>query len=392
MQLLLVFALLLLAGVLISCRAQRSVLSTSVLFLAAGLLLGKFVHIETPQRSMLYKLAEVALYSVLFSDGMKTGGIRTLRSRWHPIVRTLGLGMPINIAILAMMAHWLLAFGWRNSVVLGAVLSPTDPVFVSAFLEVESVPNAVKETLTIESGFNDGLALPVIFLLLPQVMLMQSGSAGGAGVILLGLVEGVALGIVIPLVAIWIEQLPFFGAAGVYERLNPFAIALIVYAVCELLNANLFLAAFSAGITVATRRSVMAEAVKGFAEPVTELLKLATILIFCLRVAPVVFVKMPWNDYVVMLGAAFLVRLVAVPAALVHTDLRMRDRLLVAWCGPKGFASLVYGIMLIQANSPELKHAATVVALTVVASIFVYSSTDVFLGNRLKSKPQSVAA
>jgi NhaP-type Na+/H+ or K+/H+ antiporter len=341
---------------------------------------------------VLYTIAEIALYSVLFSDGMKTGGFRILLNRWQPIVRTLGIGMPINIALLAAMAHWLVGFGWRSSLALGAVLSPTDPVFVSAFLDFEAVPAAVKETLTVESGFNDGLALPAIFLLLPQIMFKQSGSTGGTGVILLQLIEGVSLGIAIPLAAIWIEQLPMFGAAGVYERLNPFAIALIVYTACELLNANLFLASFSAGITVATRRSALAEAVKGFAEPVTELLKLATILIFSLRVAPVVLTGLPWKDYVVILGAAFLVRLVAVPAALAHSDIPLRDRLLVAWCGPKGFASLVYGIMLLQANSPELKHAATIVALTVVVSIFVYSSTDVILGNRLKRKPQAVSA
>jgi sodium/hydrogen antiporter len=325
MQLVLVFALLLFAGVLVSCRAQQSVLSTSVLFLVAGLFLGKFAHLEIPHRSALYTVAEIALYSVLFSDGMKTGGIRILRRQWRPMIRTLAIGMPITIAILAAMAHWLAALGWRSSLALGAVLSPTDPVFVSAFLEVEAVPARVKEILTVESGFNDGLALPAVFLLLPQVMHMQSGSNGGVGSIVLELVEGLALEVAIPFAATWVEQLSIFGASGVYQRLNPFAIALIVYAMCQLLHANLFLGGFAAGMTVGTRRSALHEAFKGFAEPTTELLKLATILIFTLRVAPVVFTALPWKFYIVVLGAAFLVRLAAVPVALVHSDLSPRD-------------------------------------------------------------------
>lgn len=71
--------------------------------------------------------------------------------------------MSINVAFVAAVAHWLLGFGWRSSLVLGAVLSPTDPVFVSAFLDLDPVPAAVKEILTIESGFNDGLAWPPFF-------------------------------------------------------------------------------------------------------------------------------------------------------------------------------------------------------------------------------------
>jgi sodium/hydrogen antiporter len=384
---LLIFALLLFAGVLISCRARQTVLSTSVLFLITGLLLGRFVHIQIPQRSLLYSLAEVALYSVLFSDGMKTGGLSMLRSRWRPVARTLGIGMPLNILLIAALAHWLLSFGWRTSLVLGAVLSPTDPVFVSAIFAMESVPTHVKDTLSIESGFNDGLVLPVIFLLLPQLIHLQSGSSAGAGTVVIELIEGIGLGVAIPLAAMWIEQLRIFGAAGVYERLNPFAIALILYAVCESLHANLFLAGFTAGLSIATRRSNLHEAFEGFSEPVTELLKLATILVFSLRVSPLVLSAAPWRDYILVISAAFLARLLAVPIALARSGIGSRDRMLIAWFGPKGFASLVYGIMLLEAGSNELNHAATIVAITVAASIFVYSSTDVLVGNRQKKQP-----
>lgn len=379
----LTFGLLLFAGVLISCRARQSVLSTSVLFLAAGLLIGRFTRLEIPQRSVLYVMAEVALYSVLFSDGMKTGGLSMLRSRWRPVTQTLGIGMPLNIVVIAAVAHWLLAFDWRTSLALGAVLAPTDPVFVAAIFDLEAVPNRVKETLSIESGFNDGLALPAIFLLLPQLLHMQPGSSHGALSVLLELVEGIGLGVVIPLAAIWVEQRRFFGASGVYERLNPFAIALILYAACSLVNANLFLAGFTAGLTIATRRGEMQEAFEGFSAPVTEVLKLATILVFTMRVAHLVLTLQPWRDYILVIVAAFLARLAAVPISLLGSSMNRRDRLLVAWFGPKGFASLVYGIMLLAAQSPQLDHAATVVALTVVASILIYSSTDVLMGNWL---------
>lgn len=388
MQLVLVFSVLLFAGVLISCRARQSVLSTAVLFLVSGLVLGRFAHFKAPQQSVLYSMAEIALYSVLFSDGMKTGGINMLRSRWRPVARSLLIGMPLNIAVIGVAAHWLLDFDWRIGLALGAVLSPTDPVFVSAIFAVEAVPDRVKDTLSIESGFNDGLALPAIFLFIPQLMSIQSKSAGGPGSVAGPLIEGVALGVAIPWAAIWLEQRKIFGAAGVYERLNPFAMALILYAVCQLVDANLFMAAFTAGLTIATIRGDLHRAFAGFSEPVTELLKLATILVFTLRVSRVIFEPHDWRDYVLVVGAAFLARLVAIPIALAGSDLSMRDRLLIGWFGPKGFASLVYGIMLLQIGSPQMTRAATIVALVVVVSIFAYSSTDVLLGRWLKRKQQ----
>jgi NhaP-type Na+/H+ or K+/H+ antiporter len=379
--LLLIFALLLFSGVLISRRARESVLSTSVLFLLTALLLGGFSSVQPPGRTLLYRLAEIALYSVLFSDGMKTGGLSMLRSRWWPVARTLLIGMPLTIALLAVLARLLLGIGWRSSAALGAALSPTDPVFVAAIFAVEAVPSRVKETLTIESGFNDGLALPAVFLLVPRMM----GNTGAGGVIV-SLLEGLALGVAIPWVAIKIEELPFFGAAGVYERLHPFAIGLILYGTCSVLNANLFLAAFTAGLTIATIRPLMQEAFEDFASPVTELLKLGTILIFALRVGRLVFTLHSWQVYLLVVLSAFVVRMAAVPVALLWSRVSIRERLLIGWFGPKGFASVVYGLMLLEVGSPELNRTATVIALTIVLSIFGYSSTDVLLGRWLKGR------
>jgi sodium/hydrogen antiporter len=377
--LVLTFAILLLAGVLISCRARQSVLSTSSLFLIAALLLGRFSIVQAPQRQVLYQLAEIALYSVLFSDGMKTGGLKMLGTRWRLVSRILFVGMPVTIGLIALLAHTVLALDWRSSIALGAVLSPTDPVFVAAIFAVEAVPVRVKEALNVESGFNDGLALPIVFLLVPELM---KGSPGVEGIVL-QLVEGLGLGIAVPLLLIKVEQLSIFGVAGVYQRLYPFAIGLILYAIYQLVNANLFLAAFSAGLTIATIRGELRTAFDAFSEPVTELLKLATILIFALRTGKLVFTGQDWKVYVVVVLSAFFLRMVAVWVSLVGSDLSTQNRLVIGWFGPKGFASLVYGIMLLETREQGLHEAAMIVALTVAVSIFVYSSTDVLLSNML---------
>src|SRR5574338_1143407 len=166
-MLLLVFALVLFVGVLISCRARESILSISVLFLIAGGVIGVGGWgIAKPNRDLLYHVAEVALFSVLFTDGMNTGGLKWVAKHWHLSGRALLLGMPLTIGGIALIGHWLLGVGWTASVLAGAILSPTDPIFASSIFSFDAVPHRVKNVLNLESGLNDGLALPVVLIML----------------------------------------------------------------------------------------------------------------------------------------------------------------------------------------------------------------------------------
>nr|MDQ3359888.1 cation:proton antiporter [Actinomycetota bacterium] len=127
----LAFAALLMVAVLISERAHRTVLSTAVLFLVGGFLLGPGVLdliALQPGDPLVGQLAELALFAVLFTDGMKAG-IRELRSAWRLPGRALLLGLPLTLIITAVIAHLLLDLTWTQTFLLAAVLAPTDPVF-----------------------------------------------------------------------------------------------------------------------------------------------------------------------------------------------------------------------------------------------------------------------
>src|SRR5665647_969366 len=119
--LLLCFAALLLVAVLISERANRTVLSTAVLFLLGG------IDIRTGG-PLVAGLAELALFSVLFTDGMRVG-VADLRSAWRLPGRALLLGLPLTLVITAAAAHYVAGLPWLHSFLLGAILAPTDPVF-----------------------------------------------------------------------------------------------------------------------------------------------------------------------------------------------------------------------------------------------------------------------
>jgi sodium/hydrogen antiporter len=376
---LLTFAILLFVAVLLSCRARETVLSTAVLFLLAGLAFGYFRPSLAAADDTLFAISEVTLFAVLFSDGMRTSGVRGLTRQWRTTGRVLFVGMALVIVIVATCGHYLLRMDWVHALLVGAVLAPTDPVFVSGIFSVDEVSDEAKSVLNLESGFNDGLALPAVLLLMSAV---QGNEEPGR--IAVELVTGIALGVAIPFVAVKLEQSRLFGAAGVFERLHAFAIGLMIFAAARALSANEFLAAFSGGITVVSLNKKVHEAFEGFGEVVTELLKLAALLIFGVRVSAIVLRHHAWSEYLFIVIAVFLARPVAVFVATIGAHVPTLDRWILGWFGPKGFASVVYGLMILRLGTDAARFSARIVALAVVVSILVFSSTDVIIGKWLR--------
>jgi sodium/hydrogen antiporter len=374
MVLLLAYAITLVIAVLISGLAEETILSVAVLFLACGFLLGSGVFGMVPQTNpeVLRTIAEIALFSVLFTDGMKTGGLRKLAKRWELPARALLIGMPLTIAAIGLLAHYMTGLSWKLAFLIGAALSPTDPVFVSAIFRFEAIPAKVKHLLNIESGLNDGLSLSIIV-----VLLAYAGLKGPGFNSLTGMPLGLAIGFGIPLAAILLEKTRFFRAAGVFHPLNGFALGLLVLAVSYVTDANLFLAGFGAGISVVTFGPSFGESFQEFGELVAELLKLAALLVFGVAITPRFFTLLPAMEYGFIILAIFVVRIIAIWISMLGSGLSRRDIFLAGWFGPKGFASVVYGILILRAG---LYHTAHLIALAVTVSIVVYSSTDILIG------------
>jgi NhaP-type Na+/H+ or K+/H+ antiporter len=317
-------------------------------------------------------LAELALFSVLFTDGMRVG-VRDLTSAWSLPGRALLLGMPLALALLALAAHLVVGLPWAESFLLGAVLSPTDPVFAAAIVGREDVPYRLRHLLNVESGVNDGLALPVVVVLLAVV---ERGELD-VGEVLVRLALGVVLGVIVPWAAIQLERSRFFAASTAYEPLDAFAIGLVVLAVAALTHVNEFLAAFSAGVTIASMSPAVREAFHRFGELITELLKLAALMVFGIAIAPRVFAELPLASWAFVVLALLAVRPVAIGLALLGSEIGRREWMAAAWFGPKGFASVVYGLLILQSGVPRSEHLFDLVAVVVTASIAAHSSTDV---------------
>lgn len=377
MTALLIFAIVLVLALLVSDFADRSVLSTAVLFLAAGFFVGPGMLNLLPLTTndpIVRHLAELALFSVLFTDGMRAG-IRDLVNAWQLPGRALLLGMPLTLIATALLAYFFVHVSWIEALLLGAILSPTDPVFAAAIIGRKEIPGRLKHLLNVESGVNDGLALPLVLVCLSVIGHYEAGYAGLATELLLG----IAIGVVVPWLACWFRRSRFLGVSKSYEPLFAVAIGLLVLAIASISHANIFLAAFSAGVTVASVRPALREEFHRFGELVTELLKLATLLVFGALISPQFFREMHAPDYLFAILALLLARPISMLIALWKSELDWRERLTAGWFGPKGFASVVYGLLLFQRAVPHAERLFQLIALVIAGSIVAHSSTDVVM-------------
>ena len=377
-MLLLAFAAALLLAVLVSALAKRTILSTAVLFLAAGFLLGDgvfgAVHV-TAVSPVVASLAELALFAVLFTDGMRVGW-PDLRRAWRLPGRALGWGLPLTLLVTAVLAHYVAGLDWPESLLIGAILAPTDPVFAAALVGNDKVPARLRHLLNVESGVNDGLALPFVVVLLAVAAGSDDLHLTELGTELL---LGIAIGVAVPWVAIRLERTRWFSVSAQYLPLNAVAIGLLVLALGKTTHANLFLAAFAAGITVATIGHREREAFEHFGELVAEMLKLAALLVFGALLTPAFFGDIGATGWLFALLALFLARPLALWISFLGTGLGMREQAAAMWFGPKGFASVVYGLLVLASGIAAAEEVFALVALTIVLSIVLHSSTDVIV-------------
>ncbi|WP_435613350.1 cation:proton antiporter [Streptomyces sp. bgisy159] len=380
MVLVMVFGVALMVAVLLSGLAARTVLSTSFLFLVGGALVSDgflgLIHI-TPDSEIVSVTADLALFAVLFTDGQHVSFAK-LRANWRNPARALGLGMPLAFVFMALITHYLVGLDWTTSFLVGAVLAPTDPVFASAIVGRKEVPAKLRELLNVESGINDGLALPVVLVLIAAAgPAAGHGDEASIGTIALELGLGLAFGVVLPLLVNGLVRFRLLGAEPKLQPLLPLATGIILYATCHLTHANPYLAAFSAGAVLAAVSPEAKEAFEPLGEAVAELAKFAALLVFGALLTPALFGHLSVGGYVAVVLAIVLIRPASLLISLVGTEFDRREKLTAAWFGPKGFASVVYGLLVLQSGIPQAEEAYTLIAITIAFSIIAHSSTDV---------------
>jgi NhaP-type Na+/H+ or K+/H+ antiporter len=376
-QALLLFGGLLAVVAALSGVMKGTVLSASVLSVAfgVGLAAAGVVHVDATDQAIV-ELIELALVVTLFSDGMFVEQ-ELLRRHWSPVARALVIAMPITMALLALAAKALFpSLSWAEAFLLAAVLSPTDPVVTSAVVTSRLVPGAVRHTLNLESGLNDGLALPLVLFFL--VLASPGGNAGTeaaklAGEAAVGAVIGLGLGMVAGRLH---HHLPGGGLTARYEGIYAVGFALFAFGLADVTFGNGLIAAFVCGIAMAATEREVPAGFAEFAENASAILQVLTFFVFGGLIVATGFHHSIPPLVLFVLFALLLARPAAVMISFLRTGIPQPEKLFMAWFGPKGVASMLFALFVLKSQVGNGELIFDVAAIAIIASIVAHGLTD----------------
>jgi NhaP-type Na+/H+ or K+/H+ antiporter len=356
---------------------RGTVLSASVLSVALGIALAALgvVNVDPTDESIV-ELVELALILTLFSDGMFVER-ELLRRHWSPVARSLVVAMPITMALIALAAKALFPeLNWAEAFLLGAVLSPTDPVVTSAVVTSRIVPASVRHTLNLESGLNDGLALPFVLFFL--VLAIPGGDAGTEAAKLAGeAVVGAAIGVGLGVIAGRLHHhLPGGGITARYEGIYAIGFALFAFGLAEVTFGNGLIAAFVCGIAMAASERDVPDGFVEFAENASAILQVITFFVFGALIVATGFDHSIPPLVLFVAFALIVARPAAVLLSFLRTGIDRPQKLFMAWFGPKGVASMLFALFVLKSRVGEGELIFDVAAITIIASIAAHGLTD----------------
>jgi NhaP-type Na+/H+ or K+/H+ antiporter len=367
---------LLVLGALVSGIAHRSFLSLTALFVVAGFLLGDgaFGVLEFDKQSgFVQQLALVALIVILFRDGLEVEA-EMLQKAWHLPVRNLAIGMPVTAGIIAVVAKWLTDLSWTESFLLGALLSPTDPVLSSSVVTNPRVPRLIRHSLNLESGLNDGLALAPVLALAAALRLDDKDFTWWTFVIQdIGL--GVVLGVGCALIASVL--LPRDGIPDHQRALYGLGVAFLTYGVTTLPpHGNGVIAVFVAGIVLGIRRPDVRAYVEARSQDIIEVVKLGVFVVFGSLLTFGGLFDDGWAAVAIVVVTLLVARPVALWLALAGTRTDTATKAFMAWFGPKGVATMTFSLLVLSQPVAAGQRIFNLAALVVFCSILAHGLTD----------------
>jgi NhaP-type Na+/H+ or K+/H+ antiporter len=383
-----VIGALLLGAAALSGLTRRTVLSTAVLAVAAGILLAVagVVSLSAGEKSIVL-LVELVLLLTLFSDGLLVED-ELLRHHWHAAARALVLAMPLNATLLALLAKAVFPqLSWMECFLLGFVLSPTDPVVTSSVVASARVPPIVRHTLNLESGLNDGLALPFVLFFLAFAGDPQGSAVASAGELagesVIGVVVGAALAVAAGRL---LDHLPDWALAERYEGLYALGLGLASFGVADLAHGNGLISAFVAGVAFALARHEIPDVFHHFNENLSSVLQIVAFAVF-----GALIVATGWEGSLLALAAfiafaLFVARPASVLFAFAGVRLRRPEKLFIAWFGPKGIASMLFALFVLNSSAPDRTLVFDVAAFTILASIVAHGLTDTVAGGWIERR------
>jgi sodium/hydrogen antiporter len=375
--------LVIIIAALLSGLIDRSDLPQVGVFLALGAVLGPAglgllnVTLESP---IVAVVATLSLVLVLFTDAVSLS-LAEIRRNGRLAFLVLGPGTLLTAAMVALLGWLLLGLAPAAALILGAALASTDPIMLRGLIRRPGLAEPVRLALRLESGLNDAVLLPIIFVAMP--FLFHRGPPSGTEwarisleFFLLGPGAGIAVGL-LGLSALDMIRRKV-GVRRDYESLYSLGIAFTAYAAAEAVHGSGFLAAFAAGLTIAALDVELCDCFLEYGQTTAEMALLFAFVLFGSSLIWSGFTVLNLPILLFSIGVV-LSRPIVFFVSLSGTRLDFRSRLLIAWFGPRGLSSLLLILLPVFAGATGSQQLFEISCFVVILSVAVHGGSLMFL-------------
>jgi NhaP-type Na+/H+ or K+/H+ antiporter len=359
---------------------ERTWISGPLIFTAFGILIGAsgfgLISFQADNEA-IKMLAELTLALVLFTDAAGAD-LGVLRKTGALPVRLLLIGLPLTILLGFGVAGLLFSkLSLIEMALLATMLAPTDAALGKAVVTNEMVPNPVRQGLNVESGLNDGICVPILFVFL--ALATGESAEGSPWQLALKLVVeeigiGAASGLLLTAMVAWLLKAAWRRQwlTETWIQVQIVVLAIACYAAAQYLGGSGFISAFCGGLLFGAVAKHHREEFLRAAEGTGDAMALITWVIFGSVVVGRVLDYMTWTVLLYALLSLTLIRMLPVFISLAGLQINTEGKLFVGWFGPRGLASVVFAVIVLNAKVPHASHIAVIVACTVIFSIIFH--------------------
>lgn len=365
---------------LVSGRLQGTILTAPLIFIVFGYALGpggfNMAAVDVGH-SAIHVIAEFTLILVLFTDAARIDLNRVRKDHDLP-VRMLLIGLPLTMVAGTLIATWVFpAFSIWEAALLAALLAPTDAALGQAVVTAKIVPVRIRQAINIESGLNDGIALPAVLLLAAMASIGHDTTPASEWIqfgllqVTLGPVVGVLIGYVGARLLDTAIERGFTSDA--FQGIGILSLAVFTYVAAEIVGGNGFIAAFIGGMVFGHSVRNSCTFLFEFMETEGQLLMLITFLIFGAALLPEAIDHLSPMIFLYAILSLTVIRMVPIAVSLLGTGLNSPSYLFLGWFGPRGLASILFVLLILEESDvPHRDELLSVTVITVALSALLH--------------------
>ena len=368
---------------IVAGRIERTPITGPIVFMAFGFLAGPFgvgwLELE-PTNQQLRMLADFTLALILFIDAanadtsvFKTSTIIPRRMLLFGLPGVIGLGFVAGMLLFEELSIFEVA-------ILATMLAATDAALGKGVISNKAVPSRIREGLNVESGLNDGLCVPVLFLFI--ALAEASGVEADSTLLAFELVAreigiGLAVGLGITAIAVWLTRMCVKRGwvTEIWVQLPVIMLAITCFTTAQSLHGSGYIAAFVGGILFGLLAKESTHKLVLAAEGMGETLAMMTWIIFGAAIIGQSYEYFSWRVVLYALLSLTVIRMLPIFLSLTGSGEKADSKLFLAWFGPRGLASIVFAIIVLNTDLPGTNLMAMVVVCTVFLSAIVHGLT-----------------